>query len=385
MKGSSDTPQYFFIKKTMIIISFLSMFLLHTNSYSMKINLPEGVTPISHEVYHLHMLMFYICCVIAFVVFGVMFYSLINHRKAAGHKAKMFHENTTVEIIWTIIPMIVLIAMAIPASYVYIRMNDTKDSDLTIKVTGYQWKWKYDYLDNDISFFSSLSTPQDEIMNHVPKSKNYLREVDKPLVLPIGKKIRFLFTANDVIHSWWVEDLGFKKDAIPGFINENWAQIDRPGIYRGQCAELCGVGHGYMPIVIDAKTPEDYEQWLKKQEEAIKKERELAAKKFTLEESMVQGEKIYKKICVVCHQPNGKGMGAFPALAGAAITTSKDWSKQLQTVLYGRNGTAMQAFKAQLSEVELANVITYTRNAWGNNTKQVVQPLDIKKYIDNHK
>jgi len=385
MQGFTNKYVKFSLPKLWLLIYSFFILFSPTLSQSMPLNLPQGVTPISHEVYNLHMDMFYICCLIALLVFGVMFYSLINHRKAIGHKAKNFHENTTVEIIWTIIPMIILVVMAIPATLVYIHLNDTKDSDLTIKITGYQWKWKYYYLDNDISFFSTLSTPQDAIMNHIPKSKYYLREVDKPLILPIGKKVRFLFTSNDVIHSWWVEDLGFKKDAVPGFINENWATIDRPGIYRGQCAELCGVGHGYMPIVIDARTPEDYKKWVTKKLVAIKKERELAAKKFTLNESLAQGKKIYDKICTVCHQPNGKGLGAFPPLAGAEITTSKNWDQQLQTVIFGRNGTAMQAFGAQLSEVELANVITYTRNAWGNNTKQVVQPLDIKKYADSHK
>jgi cytochrome c oxidase subunit 2 len=226
------------------------------------LNMGEGVTPLSRDVYHLHMTIFWICCAIGAVVFGVMFYAVFKHRKAAGHKASTFHESITIEIIWTIIPFIILIAMAVPATKVLIRMADTRDSDLTIKVTGYQWKWEYNYLNHNVHFFSNLSSSQDAINNREPKGEHYLLEVDNPVVVPINKKIRFLTTANDVIHSWWVPALGMKKDAIPGFINEMWAIIERPGIYRGQCAELCGVLHAYMPIVIEAKTQEDFDAWL---------------------------------------------------------------------------------------------------------------------------
>jgi cytochrome c oxidase subunit II len=233
---------------------------------SYTLNMGKGVTPLSLEVYNLHMTILIICTVIGCIVFGIMFYSILHHRKSLGYKAASFHDSTTVEIIWTVIPFIILIAMAIPSTKVLITMADTRHSDLTIKATGYQWKWEYDYIDKDVHFFSNLSTPEEQIHNLEPKGPYYLLEVDNPMVVPVGKKIRILTTANDVIHSFWVPDLGMKKDAIPGFINEMWAIIEKPGIYRGQCAELCGVLHAFMPIVIDARSPEDYEEWLAKKQ-----------------------------------------------------------------------------------------------------------------------
>jgi cytochrome c oxidase subunit 2 len=229
-----------------------------------------GVTPISHEVYTLHMTIFMICTLIGFAVFGVLLYSLIHHRRSKGHEAHDFHESTTVELIWTIIPFLILLGMAIPATRVLKLMDDRSHSELAIKVIGYQWRWEYDYLDSGIRFFSNLLTPQDQIDNLEDKDPLYLYNVDQPLVLPTQKKIRFLFTANDVIHSWWVPQFAVKKDAIPGFINESWAIIEKPGIYHGQCSELCGLRHGYMPIVVEAKTPEEFEAWVQAQKAAAK-------------------------------------------------------------------------------------------------------------------
>jgi cytochrome c oxidase subunit 2 len=231
------------------------------------LNMPKGVTSISQDVYNLHMLIFWICVVIGIGVFGVMFWSIYHHRKSRGAVAAQFHESTAVEILWTIIPMAILIAMAVPATGTLVRMADARDAELTIKVTGYQWRWQYDYLDQEISFFSTLSTPQAQIRNTADKGEHYLLEVDNPLVLPVGKKVRILTTAADVIHSWWVPDLGWKKDAIPGFINEAWTQIDKPGVYRGQCTELCGRDHGFMPVVVKAVSPEEFEQWLAQMKE----------------------------------------------------------------------------------------------------------------------
>lgn len=228
----------------------------------LAVNMPRGVTTISQGVYELHMLIFWICVGIGVIVFSIMFWSIFYHRKSRGVTPAQFHESTVVEVIWTIIPVLILVGMAIPATKTLIKMYDTSDAALTVKVTGYQWRWKYDYLDKDISFFSVLSTPQNQIHNLVEKGENYLLEVDNPLVVPVGKKIRIITTAADVIHSWWVPELGWKKDAIPGFINESWTLIEKPGIYRGQCAELCGKYHGYMPIVVKAVQESEFQQWL---------------------------------------------------------------------------------------------------------------------------
>lgn len=224
-------------------------------------NMPVGVTKISEEVYGLHMLVFWICVAIGIVVFGAMFYSILNHRKSKGRQAAQFHESTAVEVLWTVIPFAILVGTAIPASRTLIAMEDTSNADMTVKITGYQWKWQYDYLDHDISFFSNLATPRTQVYNKAPKDEHYLLEVDNELVVPVGQKIRFLLTANDVIHAWWVPELALKKDAIPGFINEMWTRIEKPGVYRGQCAELCGRDHGFMPIVVRAVSAEEFEQW----------------------------------------------------------------------------------------------------------------------------
>ena len=342
------------------------------------LNMPEGVTPVSREVYDLHMLIFWICVLIGIVVFGVMFYSIYHHRKSKGAIAAQFHESTTIEMVWTIVPMLILIAMAIPATKTLIAMEDTSNPDLTITVTGYQWRWKYDYMDEGISFFSVLATPREQIDNLAEKDEHYLLEVDNPLVLPVGKKIRILTTAADVIHAWWLPALGWKRDAIPGFVNENWTYIEKPGIYRGQCAELCGKDHGFMPIVVIAKTEEEYQQWLTDMKGAQTVATESADREWTHDELMAKGEEIYNKICAACHQPNGEGIpGAFPAIKGSAIATGPV-EDHINIVMNGKQGTAMQAFAGQLSDADIAAVITYQRNAFGNNMGDSVQPQIIQ-------
>ena len=342
-----------------------------------RLNMTPGVTPNSHAVYGLHMTVLWICVAIGVVVFGAMFYSIINHRKSKGAVAAKFHESTTVEILWTIIPFLILIAVAIPATKTLISMEDTSDSDLTIKVTGYQWKWKYDYLDTGISFFSVLSTPRDQITDQQPKGDHYLLEVDNPVVVPINKKIRFLTTAEDVIHAWWVPALGFKKDAIPGFINESWALIEQPGVYRGQCAELCGKDHGFMPIVVVAKAEDEYQQWVAEQKGAMAAAAAASGKTWSKDELMARGKEVYDTSCAACHQANGQGLPpVFPALAGSAIATGPV-EGHLHIVIHGKEGTAMQAFGKQFNDADLAAVITYERNAFGNSTGDMVQPSDI--------
>ncbi|USD21598.1 cytochrome c oxidase subunit II [Microbulbifer variabilis] len=345
------------------------------------VNMPKGVTEVAQTTYELHMLIFWICVAIGALVFGVMFYSMWRHRKSKGYKAAQFHESTAVELVWTIIPTVILILMAIPATKTLYEIYDTDKADLDIMITGYQWKWKYDYIGSDVTFFSNLSTPRSQINNEQPKSPNYLLEVDEPLVVPIKKKIRFLITANDVIHAWWVPDLAVKKDAIPGFINESWTRIEEPGIYRGQCAELCGKDHGFMPIVVKAVPQEEYNAWLDGRVASAVKMRELTGKTFTFDELFAQGEKVYNSMCAACHQPNGKGVpGVFPAIAGSKIATGP-LNTHLDIVIDGSQvNPAMQAFGEQLSEVDIAAVITYQRNAFGNEMGDTVQPVDILNF-----
>lgn len=343
-----------------------------------QLNLTPGVTKVSNDIYTLHMVILWVCIAIAIVVFGVMMYAIVMHRKSRGHTAHPFHESTVVEIIWTLIPFAILIAMAFPATHVLKEMSDTSKSDITIKVTGYRWYWHYDYLDEDFGFFSYPSTPDTEVKNRAPKNQHYLLEVDEPVVVPVGKKVRFLTTGHDVIHSWWVPALGVKKDAIPGFLNSTWAKIEKPGTYRGQCAELCGAKHGYMPIVVEAKTEEEYREWVNTKKAAIAAKNQEANKKWTKEELMEKGEKIYTTVCAMCHQANGQGIPpTFPSLKGSPIVTNPDRIKDhIHNVLFGKN--AMPALGAQMSDVDVAAVITFERNSWGNNTGQVVQPEDVK-------
>ncbi len=346
------------------------------------LNLTQGVSPISHDIYELHMTVFWICVVIAIIVFGVMAYSIIYHRKSRGAKAAEFHTHPVLEVAWTIIPALILVVLAIPATKVLLNLNNYDKDDLTIKITGYQWKWHYEYLEDGISFFSNLSTPYDQLHNQAPKSVYYLREVDHPLVVPIHKKIRFLITSNDVNHAWWVADLGIKRDAISGFINEAWTIIDKPGIYRGQCAELCGVNHAFMPIVVVAMSEQGYKDWIAQQKgQATAGEAEIN-NKWTLKELTDRGQEVYNRICAACHQPTGVGLPpTFPALKGSKVATGPI-PGHVDTVFNGKSGTAMQAFKNQLSDVEIASVITYERNAFGNNTGTLVQPIQIKALRD---
>ncbi len=346
------------------------------------LNLTEGVTPVSHEVYDLHMIILWIVTVIGILVFGVMAWSIFHHRKSKGAVPAQFHHSTAAEIAWTIIPILILIVIAVPATKTLIYMEQTGDAEMTLKVTGYQWKWKYDYIEEDLSFFSVLAKDSNEARQlnsgiDPASVDNYLLEVDKPLVLPVKTKIRILTTANDVIHSWWVPDLGWKRDAIPGFINDNWTYIEEPGTYRGQCAELCGKDHGYMPIVLKAVSKEDYRTWIAETKQAQIDALANSDREWALDELMTKGEEVYNGVCAACHMANGQGLGAFPALAGSPVATGS-LSEHLDMVINGKAGTMMAAFGGQLSDAELAAVITYERNSWGNDTGDIVQPSDIK-------
>jgi cytochrome c oxidase subunit 2 len=351
-----------------------------------RYNLQEPQSIIAHQIYDLHSLIMWIILGIFVVVFGAMTYSIVMHRKSAGHKAAQFHEHVGVEIAWTIVPFIILIFMALPATKTIIAMKDTSSADITIKATGYQWKWGYDYLQEGISFYSNLSTPRDQIEDYerkgTNKNENYLIEVDNPVVVPVGKKIRIITTANDVIHAWWVPALGIKQDAIPGFVRDTWFTADKPGTFRGQCAELCGKDHGFMPIVVEAVTPEQYASWVSGQKKKMAAAAPDPAKQWTLDELKAQGEKVYASNCVACHQATGMGVpGTFPALSGSKVVTGPK-EAQIATVLNGvmKNGkpTLMAAFGKQLSDVEIASVITYTRNNWANKAGDMVTPADVK-------
>ena len=361
-----------FVKKlrNYMVCAAVSLSTLWTTSASAEyaLNLTKGVTPISREVYDLHMIILYVVTAIGVAVFAVMFWSILHHRKSKGAVAAQFHHSTAAELAWTIIPVLILVVMAVPATKTLIKMEETTNPDMTIKVTGYQWKWKYDYLDEDISFFSSLSEESNmirkgesetDVMDH----ENYLLDVDNHVVVPINKKIRILTTAADVIHAWWVPALGWKRDAIPGFINDNWTFIEEPGIYRGQCAELCGRDHGFMPIVVEAVTEPEYLAWVEK---------------MKTQPVEINPEKLYATHCSTCHQANGKGLpGAFPALAGSPIATGPA-AGHIDIVLNGKPGTAMLAYGPQLSNEEIAAIITYERNAWGNDVGDVVTPEDVQ-------
>ncbi|EKD77259.1 MAG: hypothetical protein ACD_42C00408G0004 [uncultured bacterium] len=350
---------------------------------SLQFNMTPGVSPISVDIYHLHMAIFWICVVIGVIVFGVLIYALIYHRQSRKHKPVPFHSNNIIEWLWAIIPFLILVVMAIPATLVLMRMDDEAKSELNIKIIGHQWKWEYDYPEQGIKFFSNLSTPQEEIKGKKAKNKWYLLEVDKPLVIPIQKKIRFLVTSNDVIHSWWVPAFGVKRDAIPGYIHEAWVRVEKPGVYRGQCAELCGMHHAYMPIVVVAKTQIDFDKWVAEQTGATLAEKKQTPKILSKEELMALGKTTYESTCAVCHKSDGTGMPpAFPPLKNGKITTGPIES-HIQIVLNGKTGTAMQAFKNQLSNEQIAAVITYERNSWGNNAG-IVEPENIEKVKSNN-
>ncbi len=351
------------------------------------LNMRQGVTEISRDVYDLHMLIFYVCCVIGVLVFGVMIFSMLMHRKSLGVTPATFHEDTRIEIAWTVIPIVILLVMAVPATSTLRDMYESGDSDLDIEVRGYQWKWQYTYLNDDpekeIQFMSALTTPQNEIQNLEAKGEHYLLDVDNPLVIPINKRIRFLVTSQDVIHAFWVPDFAVKRDAIPGFIHESWAIVEEPGIYRGQCAELCGKDHGFMPIVVRAVEQEDYDLWVaEKQAEALEVFNTVG-KTWTQDELMVKGEEVYLQHCAACHQPNGQGIPpAFPSLVGQGLAVGPI-QNHIDIILYGKAGTAMQAFGQQLNPAEIAAVVTYERNAWGNDMNDMVQPKDINTMMAN--
>ncbi|MES3011126.1 MAG: cytochrome c oxidase subunit II [Pseudomonadota bacterium] len=350
-----------------------------------QLNLHPAVTKIAEEQAWLHWFMLIICTVIFVAVFGVMFYSIWKHRKSVGHKAANFHESVKVEIAWTVVPFIIIILMALPATKVLVASKDTTNADLTIKTTGYQWKWGYDYIAGEgegIAFISSLDNAHRVMSNAGGPAKgevvdNYLLKVDNPMVVPVGKKIRIITTANDVIHAFMVPAFGIKQDAIPGFVRDTWFRAEQTGDFYGQCAELCGKEHAYMPIHVKVVSAEDYTQWVKAEKVKLAAKADDPNKVWTLADSVARGEKIYASNCMVCHQANGKGAGPFKPLDGAAVVLDADKSKQIAILLNGAGGGAMPSWK-QLSDTEIAAVITYTKNSWSNKTGQVVQPVDVK-------
>lgn len=349
------------------------------------VNLREGVTEISRSVYDLHMIVFWVCCVIGVVVFGIMIISMLLHRKSLGAVPATFHESTKLEIVWTIIPIVILLVMAVPATSTLRDMYDAGEPDIDIEVRGYQWKWQYTYLNEDpekeVKFMSALRTNKDEINNLANKGEHYLLDVDNPLVVPINKRIRFLITSQDVIHAFWVPDFAVKKDAIPGFVHESWAIVEEPGVYRGQCAELCGKDHGFMPIVVHAVEEDEYETWLSDKRDEAAAEYELVGKEWTMDELMAKGEQTYMQHCAACHQPNGQGIPpAFPSLVGQGLAVG-NINEHIDIIVNGKAGTAMQAFGAQLNAAELAAVVTYERNAWGNNMNEMVQPKELNSMM----
>jgi len=373
------------------LMTFLSIFVSQNAFAALNFNLRKGVTDVSHEVYHLHMTIFWVSVIIAVIVFGAIFYSVFAHRRSKHPVPAKFHHSTTVEIIWTTIPFLILIAFALPATRTLIQIEDNSKADVNVLVTGYRWYWQYKYMDGPakgISFYSKLSTPKDQYEGVIgkdgkktfaPRDKNYLLEVDHPLVIPTGKKVRFLVTSKDVIHSWFMPDFAIKQDAVPGFINEAWAKVPKPGIYRGQCAELCGKGHGFMPIVVDVKSPADFEQWASDQKQQIAKAKAAAeaaaAQSWSKEKLMALGKKVFAKTCSTCHGPQGKGMGPFPALDGSKIATGPV-ANHIHIVTHGGK-KGMPAWKGVLSDADIAAVITFERNSWSNKTGDIVQPADI--------
>jgi len=362
-----------------LTLAFLASF--STLTFAVEFDLREGVTDMSRRIQDLHHLSLAVCVVVGIIVFGAMFYSIVAHRRSRHPKPADFHESLLVEIVWTTVPILILIGMAIPATTTLLEIEDNSDPDLTILITASQWKWHYQYLEADIGFYSNLTTPTAQINNLEPKGENYLLEVDNPLVLPTNKKVRFLTTSNDVIHSWWVPDFAVKQDAIPGFINEAWARLDQPGLFRGQCAELCGKDHAYMPVVVEVRLEAEFDKWIDDQRLA----KELSSgqavadrnKTWTMAELMPIGEQVFLTHCATCHESTGVGQGVtYPALAGGEIPNGP-LEVHIDRVMNGRGGTEMQSWAPQLSDRELAAVITYERNAWGNSTADVVQPKTI--------
>lgn len=356
------------------VLAFLSPLAAAQN----QVNMSPGVTEIGADIFELHMLIMWICVVIGVAVFAVMFYSIYAHRKSKGHQASQFHDSTKVEVAWTVVPFLILIAMAVPATSTLLEVYDNDEAELDILITGYQWKWKYEYLlesGEPVAFFSNLATSQEEIYNTDKKGDNYLLEVDEPLVIPTNTKVRFLVTANDVIHSWWVPEIAVKRDAIPGFINEAWTRVPEEGIYRGQCTELCGAYHGFMPVEVHAVSRDEFDAWMAAKRGAAAAQTQLAMQTLSVDDLMDQGKAVYDSACLACHGAQGQG-GIGNAIAGSAVVMG-DLSNHMAVVAKGVSGTAMQAFGGQLNDVEIAAVLTYQRNAFGNNTGDVVQPGDV--------
>jgi cytochrome c oxidase subunit II len=342
-----------------------------------ELNFQTPVTKIAEQLYSLHTFMLIICTVIFIGVFGVMFYSCIMHRKSKGHKASNFHESTTVEIIWTIVPFVIVVLMALPATKAVVAMKDTTNADVTVKVTGYQWKWGYDYVKGPgegISFLSTLSTPSAQMNGREPIGELYLQEVDNPLVVPVDKKIRIITTANDVVHSWYVPAFGVKQDAIPGFVRDTWFKAEKIGTYRGFCTELCGKAHAYMPVVVVVLSADDYAKWVDDQKKKMAASADDPNKTYTMDELKARGAQVYTSNCAVCHQPTGKGAGQFPALDGSKVANGPI-AGHVSIVLKGKG--AMPNWAATLNDVEIASVITYERNSWGNHTGDILQPLQV--------
>ncbi len=387
--------------------SFAALWLACAGAFAKyDVDILPPVTPISREIYNLHWGILWVCVVIFIVVFGAMFWSIFKHRRSMGAKAAQFHENTAIEVIWTIVPFVILIGMAYPATKTVLDMKDASNSDLSVKITAYQWKWEYDYQQDGVRFFANLATPREQIDERehpgAPKNEHYLLEVDNPMVVPVGKKVRLLITSNDVIHGWYVPQLGVNQYGIPGFIKDAWFTIEKPGTYKGQCSQICGKEHGFMPIIVIAKSPDEYAAWVKDMKAkmppppavsdsagavATTAATQVAAagapaedpnKKWTLDELKARGEKVYTSAtCVACHQANGKGTPpAFPALDGSKVVNGPK-AAQIALELKGKPGTAMASF-AHLSDIDLAAVITYTRNSWGNKTGEAIQPAEIK-------
>lgn len=344
----------------------------------MRLNMPQGVTPISQDLYDLHMTVIAICGVIALIVYGVLAYVIVFHRRSRRGSSATFDENRRLEITWTVVPFLILVGMAVPATQVLRDMDDYEAADLTIKITGHQWKWQYEYLDHGLGFFSNLSTPLDQIHGRAEKDRWYLLEVDRPLVLPVNRKVRLLVTSNDVIHSWWVSELGVKRDAIPGFIHEAWARIERPGTYRGQCAELCGVNHGFMPIVVEAVDDGTFDAWVRK---TLAASRRTAGSDidWTMSVALDRGRDLYGRHCAACHRPDGAGLPpTFPSLVSSSVAVGQPVDRHIDLVLRGVPDSAMQGYAPQLDDEELAAIITYERNAWDHDTGDLVTPAQIR-------
>lgn len=346
-----------------------------------EFTLQTPATDTARRVYELHSLLLWVIVIIFVGVFAVVTWSIIFHRKSRGHKAADFHDNTTVEIAWTIVPTVILIAIAIPATSTLVNMRDTSQPDLTIKATGYQWKWGYEYLTGDaagVKYLSVLSTPREQIENKAPKGANYLLEVDRPLVVPVGKKVRMLLTASDVIHNWSVPAFAVKADAVPGFLRDTWFRAEKIGTYRGQCSELCGKDHGFMPVVVEVVSAENYAAWVAEQQKQMAAAADDPGKVWKLDELLARGEKVYLASCAACHQPNGLGLPpAFPALDGSKIVKGPK-EGHIDIVLKGKPGTSMSAFGQQLGDTDIAAVVAYERNAWSNKLGEIIQPAEVK-------